>query len=60
MASHLKRLAVGSIAFGAGTCLTTWFLMRDGNLKVSFRLCNFHAMQSIMHIDSIKIPKFKK
>jgi hypothetical protein len=38
MASNLRRLAVGSIAFGAGACLTTWLLMRDGNLKVSFGL----------------------
>jgi hypothetical protein len=38
MASHIRRLAVGTVAFGAGACLTTWFLTRDGSLKVSFRL----------------------
>lgn len=37
MASHLRRLAVGTVAFGAGACLTAWFLTRDGSLKVSFR-----------------------
>jgi hypothetical protein len=42
MASRLRRIAMGSAAFGAGACLTTWFLMRDGNVKVSsviFMLC---------------------
>lgn len=60
MASNLRRLALGSIAFGAGACFTTWFLMRDGNLKVSFRLCNFYAMHPVVNLDSIKTAKFKK
>jgi hypothetical protein len=29
---------VGTVAFGAGACLTTWFLTRDGSLNVSLRL----------------------
>jgi hypothetical protein len=38
MASHLRRLAVGTVAFGAGACITTWLLTKDGNLKVSCSL----------------------
>jgi hypothetical protein len=57
MATHLRRLALGSVAFGAGACLTTWFLMRDGNPKVSFRLCNFYAVHPIAYIDDIKTEK---
>jgi hypothetical protein len=38
MASHLRRVAVGTLAFGAGAYLTTWFLTRDGNLKVRYSL----------------------
>jgi len=38
MASPLRRLAVGTVAFGAGTCITTWLFTRDGNLKVRYSL----------------------
>lgn len=58
MASRLRRLALGSIAFGAGACFATWCLMRDGNLKVSFRLRNFYAMHPVVYIGGIKSTKF--
>jgi hypothetical protein len=38
MASRLRRLALGTVAFGAGAYLTTWLLTRDGNLKVKYSL----------------------
>jgi hypothetical protein len=38
MASRLRRLAVGTVAFGAGAYFTTWLLTRGGNLKVRFSL----------------------
>ncbi|KDR21344.1 glycerol-3-phosphate dehydrogenase, mitochondrial [Zootermopsis nevadensis] len=41
MASHFRRLAVGTVAFGAGACLTTWLLTRDGSITLD----QVHAAQ---------------